>query len=342
MSSKTNLTNLNDYSFHQLVELLKAKTDHDTNVMLNNDESVSETIRFSTSADIAFPTQDVGEIKYDPNGFFRIKVKFLGLQGSQSPMPGYYLDDLSWDECQGFNEVADFLNIFNHRLIQQFHEIWMKYRYYMKFKTGGVDEFSQRIFALVGLDSQISQIKIPIEQTKLLAYAGLLANPGRSPSVLSSLVSHAFNFELDNVAVNNWLERYVEIPDGQKNCLQLQHHNQVESTELKRMKSLTRLGINFILGSKIKDRGSKFLLSIKNLPLDRFLRFLPNGSEYKTLIVFVSFILREPLCWDIELGLAKSQAQCLKLRDPVHSQLGWTTYLGQPVAEPTVILPMQN
>ncbi|KAA1336618.1 type VI secretion system baseplate subunit TssG, partial [Escherichia coli] len=152
-----------------------------------------ESIRFRSSASLAFPTRDVISLVQSKRGFFELEVSFMGLHGSQSPMPGYYLDSLAWEDAQGENRLTDFLNLFNHRLITLLHQIWRKYRYYICFKKGGEDYFSQRMFSLVGLGSDVNRRLLNINHSKMLAYAGLLASPGRSPEVICSLVSHCFD-----------------------------------------------------------------------------------------------------------------------------------------------------
>lgn len=75
---------------------------------------------------------------------------FMGLQGSQSPLPGYYLDHLAWKAVHEQSPVGDFLDMFSHRLTQFVWHIWRKYRYHISFRNGGVDAFSQRMYSLVG------------------------------------------------------------------------------------------------------------------------------------------------------------------------------------------------
>jgi type VI secretion system protein ImpH len=46
---------------------------------------------------------------------------------------------------------ADFLDIFNHRLIAQYYRIWRKYSYPATFEEGGKDKTSQYLLGLAGL-----------------------------------------------------------------------------------------------------------------------------------------------------------------------------------------------
>jgi predicted component of type VI protein secretion system len=51
----------------------------------------------------------------------------------------------------------------------------------------------------------------------MLAYAGILATPGRSPDVVCNLVSHCF--DLPDVVIDNWQLRKVPVDLSQQNRL---------------------------------------------------------------------------------------------------------------------------
>lgn len=318
------------YNFHQLVELLNQLVVSlpDQDVMLAPEE---EAVRFKSSASLSFPTRDVVALQKLSRGQFQLEVSFLGLHGSQSPMPGYYLDSLAWEEAQGENRLTDFLNVFNHRLLNLLHHIWRKYRYHICFKDGGLDEFSQRMFALVGLGSDVLRNNLKINNGKMLAYAGMLANPGRSPEIICGLISHCF--DLHSVELHSWQKRLVDIDPEQQN--RLGERVKVKGRQY-REKSV--LGSNFSIGARIADRGGKFLLCINDLSRERFLSFLPNGSNYPSLMMFVSFIMRDQFAWDLRLGLADRQVGGMVLGDKQNNLLGWTSFLGTPEKEPNVTI----
>lgn len=71
-------------------------------------------------------------------------TRFLGLSGSSSPLPGYYLDEMA---C---------------------------------FRHGGTDDISQRMYALIGLGHSRVRERLNICHSQLLACAGILSGPGRT------------------------------------------------------------------------------------------------------------------------------------------------------------------
>ncbi|HAX9824270.1 TPA: type VI secretion system baseplate subunit TssK [Escherichia coli] len=192
------------YNFFAMAELLHrlAKGEKGTPELSLRDDPAQETLRFSADASLAFPCSDISALKRDTSGAFRMTTTFMGLQGSQSPLPGYYLDHLAWKAVHEQSPVGDFLDMFSHRLTQFVWHIWRKYRYHISFRNGGVDAFSQRMYSLVGLGHRQLRDKLAINHSKMLAYSGILANPGRSPEIICGLVSHCF--DLSEVTLQNW------------------------------------------------------------------------------------------------------------------------------------------
>lgn len=312
------------YSFFQLVELLNRLESIDPEV--GQDFSPDkERLRFKSTASLGFHSNDIVTVQRDDNGCYHMEVAFLGLHGSQSPLPGYYLDELAWEYAQQEPRLGLFLDFFHHRLLTLLHRIWRKYRYYVRFQNEGEDGFSQLMFALVGLGNDVVRENLPVNRAKMLSYAGLLASPSRSPEVVAGLVMHCFDLASVEVAV--WQTRKVAICKEQQNRLSCTN---------------MRLGDDFIIGDKVSDCAGKFLLKINNLNFQSFLRFLPNGDQYEPLVRFVSFILRDQLAWDLQLGFESGQAAGIRLGDDKYACLGWSSFLGNPPAAPRVTICVQE
>ncbi|QGX87275.1 hypothetical protein BHJ80_04755 [Escherichia coli] len=146
-----------------------AKGEKGTPELSLRDDPAQETLRFSADASLAFPCSDISALKRDTSGAFRMTTTFMG----------YYLDH--WREAVPWNlkSVSRFLDMFHTATVVVWH-IWRKYRYHISFRNGGVDAFSQRMYSLVGLGHRQLRDKLAINHSKMLAYSGILANPGRS------------------------------------------------------------------------------------------------------------------------------------------------------------------
>ncbi|QZN97191.1 type VI secretion system baseplate subunit TssG [Symbiopectobacterium purcellii] len=312
------------FNFYQLVELLNQLEGVDLERALDF-RPEQERLRFRSTASIGFHPGDIVQVERDENGRQALEVAFLGLHGSQSPMPGYYLDDLAWEYAQGEQKLGLFLDFFHHRLLTLLHRAWRKYRYHVRFQNDGEDGFSRLMFALVGLGNDAVRESLTVNRAKMLSYAGVLASPSRSPEVVAGLVSHCF--DLEDVEVLAWQKRRVAIHESQQNRLG---------------KANIVLGGDFVIGDNVNDCAGKFLLKIGNLSFGRFLSFLPNGEHFQPLVRFVSFILRDQLAWDLRLGFAEDEAQGLRLGSEQSGILGWSSFLGQPPAEPYVTICVQE
>ncbi|EAO9594566.1 type VI secretion system baseplate subunit TssG [Salmonella enterica] len=145
-------------NFFALSELLHrlASEGGETPVLSLDTPPAQETIRFHADASLGFPVSDVSALEQDASGLFRMTTTFMGLQGSQSPLPGYYLDHLAWKSAHEQSPVSDFLDMFSHRLTQFVWHIWRKYRYHVAFRNGGVDAFSQRMYPM---QQQLAQVR---------------------------------------------------------------------------------------------------------------------------------------------------------------------------------------
>ncbi|EAS1758236.1 type VI secretion system baseplate subunit TssG [Salmonella enterica] len=320
-------------NFFTLIDAIYRFTGRHDAISLATDPD-DDIVRFEADASIAFPGSDVVRVTQNDSGQYVVTVAFSGLHGSQSPLPGYYLDQIAWESAQGESETADLLNLFSHRMIQFIWHIWRKYRWYVCFSNGGTDAFTQRMFALVGLDSKTQRDRLAINHCKMLAYTGVLAGPGRSPEIICDLVSHCF--DLEDVTLQSWQLRKVNILPSQQN--QLGGYLQRDWQKIPR----SVLGRNFTLGTRILDQNGKFLLCIRGLSRQQFLSFLPNGENFLPLKMFVAFILRDQLAWDLRLEMAPNQIGGMVLGDERTSRLGWTLFVGQPETRPGVVIKVRT
>ena len=327
------------WSFFQAVEQTQRAFDDGTEVgthLLPADEKIV----FSVDNRLGFPVSDINGIVLEdalpvdahadgdeeeahPNRGperFRMEVTFLGLHGAGSPLPSYYQETVARYDAEG-SLLKGFFDFFHNRLVGLMHRTMRKYRYYVRYKPGARDDFSQAMFCLFGLADREARELSPINWARLLTFTGLLASRNRSPQVVSSVVAHAF-FHPD-VEVEEWIRRKVDIPAEQQ-------------FSLGRLNSV--LGESAVIGERVPDIASKFNIYLKNLGFDRFQEFLPRGSSHEALKQLVEFMLRDQHAYDIKLGLAAGEAKplCLHGREEIspeevdgyRSHLGWSSFLG--------------
>jgi len=332
-----NLPDVRGTNFFVLMESLYRRyggTDQEPSLRTEPEQEVA---LFKSDASIAFPGCDLSTLSRNETGQFNLTTKFLGFSGSQSPLPGYYLDRMAQESAQNEEGLKEFLDLFSHRWTQFAYHAWRKYRYYICFRNGGTDTFSQRMYALVGLGNPSARARLAINHSKMLAYAGILATPGRSPDVVCNLVSHCF--DLPEVRIESWQLRKVPVDPAQQNRLGVRNP---KNRTAGYVPGRSVIGVNFTLGARVPDRSGKFLLRISNLSMERYLSFLPDGGNHQALTMFVSFLLRDQFAWDLRLDLAPEQAKGMLLGDSARSCIGRTAFIGQPKVPPSITLHIRD
>ncbi|WP_367989975.1 type VI secretion system baseplate subunit TssG [Vibrio sp. NTOU-M3] len=311
---------VHSYNFYQLVELLQKIN------QLNPESEEWERacqLVFSANPSLGFSPSDVVNIDQRIDERMVMLTNFFGLSGSQSPLPGFFVEQLAMEERGGCKQP--FLDFFNNRLINLVYRIWRKYRYYVRFQPDAKDPFSAQIFALVGLGDPDLRGETPINWCKMLAYAGTLAGRSRSPQVVAGIISHCF--DLDSVEIRQWVTRKVKIARAQQLSLGQQNAS---------------LGYDSTMGESIMDCKGKFIIEIKGLSRERFADFLPSGKEFQPLCKLVEFILREQMAYDLELSMGENEVMEMRLDDAVKPALGWTSFLGQKLTDRRVLIQVRQ
>ena len=123
-----------DTSFYVLLESLYRRYGEPGSEPSLRTEPEQEVVLFKSDASIAFPGSDLTSLTRDDRGQFTLTTKFLGFSGSQSPLPGYYLDRMARESAQNEEGLREFLDLFSHRWTQFVYHAWRKYRYYISFQ----------------------------------------------------------------------------------------------------------------------------------------------------------------------------------------------------------------
>jgi type VI secretion system protein ImpH len=241
---------------------------------------------------------------------YRVQANFFGLHGADSPLPGYYLDRMAYEQAQDRGIRPAFLDFFNHRLLTLLHHSWRKYRYYIRFQAEAKDRFSRYVFSLIGLNDSDLRGATSLPWGRLLSFAGLIASRSRSPSLVSGIVEHCF--DLHGVYIREFEARTVTLPEPQR--LELGQRNGT-------------LGSNFVVGDRIKTRSSKFTLVVPDLTQARFREFLPCGVQFGRLRQLMDFLLRDVTAYDLELRLREEDIPPFNLQRHDGTHLGWTSFL---------------
>lgn len=175
---------INFYRFCQLLE----QSQPDKPVIGSGWQIRDEAVRFRPHPGMGFPAGELKAIEPPEHPHLppTVRVTFMGLYGVESPLPSPYINDIA-QQREGYEATADFLDIFNHRLIAQFYRIWRKYSYPASFRDGGQDDISQCLLGLAGLGIEGCARNIATPLSRFLALLPLMIQPGCTAQGLASL-----------------------------------------------------------------------------------------------------------------------------------------------------------
>ncbi|WPO98787.1 type VI secretion system baseplate subunit TssG [Pseudomonas sp. HR96] len=304
------LADARNYSYFRLLEHLHDLHGDDLEGLIPSRKAHGR-LRLHTSPALAFPASDVvSAARLGETERYRVQASFFGLHGSDSPLPGYYLDAMAWEHAQGEGIQVAFLDYFNHRLLGLLHQGWRKYRYYLRFQEQAKDRFSRYVFALIGLNDEQLRGSTALPWGRLLSFAGVIASRSRAPATVAGIIAHCF--DLPQVSIREFEVRKVAIAPGQRNALG---------------RANCALGHSLVAGEHVFTRSSKFTVVIDELTQSRFREFLPSGLNYPRLASLIEFLLRDATAYDLELRLQPEAAPPFSLQREQGSHLGWTTFV---------------
>lgn len=310
--------------FFQLVAYLERLTE--SAVRVGGVGPVSEEmIRFRHDPSLGFSSGDVSGITLrevpvraeEPHArrpLFEIATHFLGLTGAVSPLPMYLAEEVA-QEDPDHAVRREFLDLFHHRLLSLLYRLEARYRITSESHSGFTDQWSRRLLALAGFDTYEQQPGSKLPTSRLLRIAPLLASQVRTAEKLEVALQEALGEDLEGaqVTVRQFVGRWVDIDARTR----LGH-------------SFHQLGRNMLLGGKAFDRTGKIQIAISPLPPKAYKRLLPEGDLLPMVREVMALFLRDPLEYELELGLTESVQQTfhLSVSPQKASRLGRDTWLG--------------
>ena len=255
----------------------------------------------------------------------RLNVRFTGLTGPNGPLP-LILSEFIRNRLMGINDpdlprasfgeysdrlpdldptatrrdpvLADFLDLFHHRLITLFYRAWAVSQKTVDFDRDDDRHFSEWISSTCGLGLPEFDGLDSIPRWQKLAFAGPLSNQTRHADGLRGLLSEVFDTEVRMACL---VGQWVDIPSE-------------ERCRLGRSPGTGTLGSTCVIGSRFWDRQQKFTLEIGPLPYDRFVQFQPEGRCHQQLHDWIAFYTRREFRWEATIILLQQDVPKLRLR----------------------------
>jgi len=245
-----------------------------------------------------------------------MEVSFLGMTGPRGALPTAYTEIAIDRECLGDRSFADFLDVFNHRLIELFFEAWQKHRFVIAYErnrrtNGDHDDFTSSLFDLIGMGTSGLRGRMPIIDLSLLYYAGLLAQRPRSAEALRAFLSDYFGLAVQ-------VEQFV----GKWHALEPDQACNLGSGE-----PASQLGGGAVAGDAVWSSDTLVRVVLGPLTADEFRNFVPDSSGFAKAIALIRWFLGGTLDFEIQPALRREEVPPCMLGDETAARLGWSAWL---------------
>lgn len=276
-----------------------------------------EVVHFGAHASTSFPASDIQNLEFakPPNESkpHKMTVNFMGLTGPNGVLPTVY-DESVEPERSKERPFADFLDIFNHRLISLFYRSWSKYRFETDFEKENEDPLAHCLMGLVGLGTTGLQRRQRVIDDVLLYFSGLVAVHQRSAAGLKQILLEYFGV---NVQIEQFAGRWRKLdPKAQS------HLNGTRQISEK-------LAHGVIAGDEVWDAQSGVRIQLGPLTMRQYLDFLPGKPGYEAIKSIVRFYSGIAVDFEVQLILQREAVQGCSLGSEAESgpRLGWITWI---------------
>lgn len=310
------------FAFTQAIRLLQLWTGIENAV--DAEKFLTDRIRFRPALTLGFNTTDITDLTIkentnqnpdNPYSFDKIVLtaSFLGLYGTNSPLPRFYTEQLFNEQAEDVSVLRDFLDIFNNRFFL-LHSLISSYALPLYRALARFDpKTNKMLMALTSFgDDRITE-KLP-DKERFIHYAGLFFQKNRNALGLQIMLADASQCPKTTVHCNCF--RLAPIPKQQKIRLGVDN---------------TVLGENTSLGDFIPCYEGKIIVEFEDLEIEKFRNMTPGSPLAVFLHALIRLYCPQNLEYEVIANLKKNEAKALTLggdKDGHFTTLGQDTWLG--------------
>ncbi len=275
-----------------------------------------EVAHFGVHNSLAFPASQIQSMEWpeDKDSAPNLTVNFMGLTGPEGTLPNPYTSLVIERVRASDGSLRDFLDLFNHRFISLFYRAWRKCRLDVSAERDERDRFSRHLLSLLGLGTDGLQDRLAVPDDSLIYYSGLLSQHPRSAQALCQLLTDYFAVP---VKVEQFSGAWYRLDPAAQCCFSDANSDN------------ECLGLGAVVGDEVWNQQSKIRIVLGPLSLERYLEFIPDGSNWEPLRSWVRFFSNEELDFEVKLILEREQVPACELgaEDASGPQLGWVSWL---------------
>jgi len=284
-----------------------------------------EPVRLGQPPHLHFPPASIAGFTLGQDGRRpRLLTYAFGLFGPQGPLPLHVSREaFVRAHHQSDSTLADFCDIFHHRLLALYWRAYAKARPAVEQDRPESSRFWHWLGAVSGLAGPAFFGRSALPDQFYLFAAGLLAMQTRPAEALSRLVTLYFAVP---VSVQEFAGAWLDIPPRARTCFSVG--------------SPLRLGQDTVVGTRVYQRHHRFRLVLGPLGFSDFLKFLPDGAAQPRLEEIVRRVPGPEFDWDVKLVLCRDDVPAILLNGT--ARLNWTSWIATSCREgdaDDVVLP---
>jgi type VI secretion system protein ImpH len=271
-----------------------------------------EPVRLGQDPSLAFAPAAIQAFEAPRNGGVgRMRVAFLGLFGTQGPLPLHYTEQAqASSRGAGDRTFAAFVDLFHHRLLGFFHRAWTLSQPVVGQDRPETNPFFRYVGSLCGLGFSSMHARDPIEQRAKVQFVSRLAGNPRNAEGLEALLQEYFGVR---VCIEEFIGEWLDIPTEYR-------------WRLGYGRELSALGETTVVGARSFQRAQKFRVTLGPLAPHDFQSFLPGTQRLEALAALVRMYVGDELGWDVRLRHQSELRQPMRLGRG--SRIGYNSWLG--------------
>lgn len=306
------------FDLFQAISLLERAAPDAVTVGRSHGHAGREAVRLRGVVSLGFEASDVREVAHGAltGESFTLHTPTLSLAGAGGPLPLPFTELLLERQARRDHATAEFLDIFNHRLLSFLYRSRRKHHVALSPRAPAQSALASTLDAASALGLQAG-VRAPDGSAQWLRHAGLLGGAPRGMTGLLAILRERLGAEVHG----------TQFRGGWRT---------LEADALSRLGGrgvapAPRLGQAAALGRRVWDQGAGVRLSFGNLTHPRLRALLPGGADHALARWLVRRYVPQDLDVEVELRLAPSQPRTSVLGAANPMRLGWTSWLASPM-----------
>ncbi len=273
-----------------------------------------ESVRFSSLPSFTFPPSQLFDIERMSSGQLKMTVQFMGLTAALSALPSIYTEMVLTRIREKDRAMAEFFDIFNHRILSFFYRAWEKHHFFVGMEAGRDDKLSLRLLDFLGLGTLGLRGRAIIPDRTCIYYAGLLGRHIRTADSLRQILEDYFDVPVEiNQFAGTWRTLPIE------NRTYLAGSGRISE----------QLGLGVVTGEEVWDHHGRIRVSLGPLDFKQYVKFLPGESGYRDLAGWVQLYSDGAYETEVQLILRREDVPACELgsRGEESPRLGLVSWL---------------